>query len=357
MSERGGDESNAEPETETEPETESERQAPNGPKANPKPGRKRAVRPPTTPHPKIGGRIMTDRMAATADNSMLFDMHCHLDFVENSSEFRELADVCGIASLSNTVTPEDFARLAPAFAGSPFASLALGAHPWWIADGRVGKSSLELFEHLAAETPFIGEVGLDFKGDRERTREIQITALKRILTAAGPGKLVSLHGSGAERELLDLLEDTGTAKSCDCILHWYAGPADQLRRAVELGCCFSVGRRMLKTRRGREYARIIPVERLLLETDMPSREHTRYTPGQWNADLTEALLTVAKARETSPDELLEVIGSTSKRLLTAKRTSRNPLPDTPSSLSPPPRGGISAADAEAPMSPEAAGLD
>lgn len=300
---------------------------------------------------------MTNRMAASAGNAMLFDMHCHLDFVENTSEFRELADVCGITSLSNTVTPEDFARLAPAFANSSFASLALGAHPWWIADGRVGKSSLELFERLAAETPFIGEVGLDFKGDRAKTHDVQTTALKRILTAAGPGKLVSLHGSGAEKELLDLLESTGAAKSCDCVLHWYAGPDDQLRRAVELGCCFSVGKRMLKTRRGREYARIIPVERLLLETDMPSREHTRYTPGQWNADLTEAMLMVAEAREANPNELLEIIGSTSKRLLTAERTGKSPLPDTPSPLSPSNPSSISAADAEAPTNPKAVGLD
>lgn len=255
---------------------------------------------------------------AAASNAMLFDMHCHLDFVENASEFGELASICGITSLSNTVTPEDFARLSPAFANARCARLALGAHPWWIADGRVGESSLELFENLAARAPFIGEVGLDFKGKRTETRDIQTTALKRILTAVGSGKLVSLHGSGAEKELLDLLENTGAAESCDCILHWYAGPADQLQRAVELGCLFSVGKRMLKTKRGREYARIIPIERLLLETDMPSREHTRYTPGQWNADLTEALLMTAEARGTHPDELLEAVSRTSRRLLSRK---------------------------------------
>lgn len=255
---------------------------------------------------------------AAAINAPLFDMHCHLDFVENAAEFGELADACGIASLSNTVTPEDFTRLFPAFAEARRARLALGAHPWWIADGRVGESSLELFENLAASTPFIGEVGLDFKGKRAEARGVQTAALERILAAAGSGKLVSLHGSGAERELLDLLESTGAAEGCDCILHWYAGPADQLQRAVELGCYFSVGKRMLKTKRGREYARIIPLDRLLLETDMPSRERTRYTPGQWNADLTEALLMVADARGMHADELLEAVRHTSRRLLSRK---------------------------------------
>lgn len=264
----------------------------------------------------------TAAAATVASNAMLFDMHCHLDFVENAAEFGELADVCGITSLSNTVTPEDFARLSPAFAGARCAHLALGAHPWWVADGRIGESSLELFENLAASTPFIGEVGLDFRGKRTETRAAQTAALERILSAAGSEKLVSLHGGGAEKELLDMLESTGAAESCDCILHWYAGPADQLQRAVKLGCFFSVGKRMLKTKRGREYARIIPLERLLLETDMPSKERTRYMPGQWNADLTEALLMAADARGAHPDELLEAVSCTSRSLLTAARTNR-----------------------------------
>lgn len=290
-------------------------------------------------------------------NAMLFDMHCHLDFVESASDFCELAEICGVTSISNTVAPEDFARLGPTFARTAFAHLALGAHPWWVADGSIGEKSLELFEQLAESTPFIGEVGLDFKGERAQSKERQLAALERVLTAAaaapkakakagaraegkagaearpnagpeteaessaGPGseakRIVSLHGSGAERELLDLLERTDATKRCSCILHWYAGPADQLHRAVDLGCFFSVGKRMLKTKRGSEYARVIPLERLLLESDMPSKEHSRYTPGQWNADLTEALLMAAAAREADPDELREAVNRTSRRLLAA----------------------------------------
>ena len=138
--------------------------------------------------------------------------------------------------------------------------------------------------------------------------------MKRILGVC-EGKLISLHANAAEAELLDLLESSGAAKRNDCILHWYAGPADELQRALRLGCYFSVGKRMLATNRGREYARIIPLERLLLESDMPSKEHAHYTPAQWNADLTEALIAIAEARETSPETVLETIHPTSDRLL------------------------------------------
>lgn len=255
---------------------------------------------------------------ASESRAVLYDMHCHLDFIENKADFETLASRCGVNSLSNTVTPEDYEKLEPAFADATYARLALGAHPWWIADGRIGEESMRLFEKIAADAPYIGEAGLDFTGHRaedEDAKEVQLGALKRILAAAGPGKLISLHGSGAEAELLDLLEATGSAESCDCILHWYAGPSDQLKRAIELGCYFSVGKRMLQTKRGREYARIIPTERLLLESDMPSRDRTNYTPSQWNADLTEALLAIAEARGVSPACMLEALNATSERLL------------------------------------------
>ncbi len=257
---------------------------------------------------------MTRENAATS-NAMLFDMHCHLDFIENTVEFENLAAVCGINSLSNTIKPEGYARLREAFANTPYARLALGAHPWWIANGNIGEESLALFEELAADADYIGEVGLDFSGDRAETKSTQIAALERILKAAGANKLISLHAGKAEEELLNVLESTGAAASCDCILHWYSGSAEQLKRAIELGCYFSVGKRMVQTKRGAEYARIIPIDRLLLESDMPSRENTTYSPSQWNADLTEALLAIAEAREANPSELLEIMSETSKRLL------------------------------------------
>ena len=221
-----------------------------------------------------------------AHNAMLFDMHCHLDFIENADEFEALTSHCGITSLSNTVTPQGYERVHDSFESSQYAHVALGAHPWWIADGRIGEAELARFEELIPVASFIGEVGLDFNAARAETKEAQISALRRIISAC-EGKLISLHASAAEKELIDLLEETGAAKRNDCILHWFAGPSDQLKRAIDLGCFFSVGKRMLSSKRGREYARIIPEDRLLLESDMPSKEHERYTPAQWNADLTE----------------------------------------------------------------------
>ena len=54
------------------------------------------------------------------------------------------------------------------------------------------------------------------------------------------------------------------------IFHWFSGTSDELVRARDADCYFSVNERMLASKRGREYARQIPLDRLLLETDAPA---------------------------------------------------------------------------------------
>ena len=140
--------------------------------------------------------------------------------------------------------------------------LGLGLHPWWVDTPELGTfdDALDAFATQFDGTRFVGEVGLDFWPTRASTKDAQMRAFTRIMTlcAARGDVLVSMHSVKAERELLDVLEDSGCLERCTCILHSYGGPSDQLARAIEDGCLFSVGTRMLSTKRGREYARIIP---------------------------------------------------------------------------------------------------
>ena len=124
---------------------------------------------------------------------------------------------------------------------------------------------------------------------------------------------------GAATEVLDVLEETGCLApggegSCACILHWYSGPSDQLQCAVRLGCFFSINPCMLQTRRGREYARILPAERLLLETDLPPSAGGTFDPDELLGTLSGTL----EALETLRGETLgDRIAESSARLLGA----------------------------------------
>lgn len=296
----------------------------------------------------------------------LYDMHCHLGFVPDPLAAAQAGAAAGIGAFSCTVTPAEYERLQPLLAPVPGVAVGLGAHPWWIVDGRVGEAELDTFCALAPATRFIGEIGLDFAGPRNtaESRTRQVAVFERILSAcdaplvlvssaqsslasskASPtkdesdadvrasdvgslasvnnpapdgdqaDKLISIHAVQSTGTVLDLLEAHGTCERHRCIFHWFSGTSDELARARDLGCFFSVGPRMLASRRGREYARQIPLDRLLLETDMPSREGETLPASVWHAELNNALTGIAQLKNVDRDALAAQLAATSAVLL------------------------------------------
>lgn len=277
----------------------------------------------------------------------LYDMHCHLGFTPDPARAAADAAARGIGGLSCTVTPGEYEVLASQLAAAPSMCVGLGAHPWWIADGRIDEAQLATFCALAPSTRFIGEIGLDFAGtrDTQESRALQLAAFERILaacdevaaapaafeaSAAGNGaapdkaaiapaapfpKLLSIHAVNAAGDVLDALEAAGTFARHQVIFHWFSGSSDDLQRALRAGCFFSVGPRMLASRRGREYARQIPLDRLLLETDMPARAGNPLPAEIWEAELRNALTGIAQLKSIDPAALAQQLAATSKALL------------------------------------------
>ncbi len=210
----------------------------------------------------------------------LFDAHVHLDFYANAPQMAVQASELGLSLLACTVTPEGYRQAARELAGAPNVSLAGGAHPWWVADGRVGEKDVDALVAMMPGLRFIGEVGLDFSPAHvgERGNEAQVDAFERIMRACVETsdpmhpKVVSIHSVRAAGAVLDVLGRTGADKSCHCIFHWFSGRPEELWRAARMGCFFSFGERSLATRRGREYVREVPGELLLTETDLPEGE-------------------------------------------------------------------------------------
>ena len=205
------------------------------------------------------------------DSFALADMHCHLDFSSDAAALARLAQAHGVVAFSNTVTPEGYLAAGEALAGFPNVRVGVGLHPWWVADGRCGAEQVELACQLIQETRFVGEVGFDFTPRREGTFETQLDAFERIVDTccAQGGKVISIHAVRSATAVLDVLERHNATHGNTYILHWFSGSSQELVRARELGCHFSVNPNMLATKRGRAYVRQIPPGRLLLETDLP----------------------------------------------------------------------------------------
>lgn len=249
----------------------------------------------------------------------LFDMHCHLDRMANADEVAREAVANDMALFCTTVTPADALAARSRFGTPPNVRVGVGLHPWWITDGRCGEIEIEQAAQLAAASRFIGEVGLDFGPRHAANAQRQLDALEAIARACAghpvEGRVLSIHAVRSAGEALDVFERHGLTASAHCIFHWFSGTSDQLARALDAGCLFSISERMLATRRGREYARQIPLDRLLLETDLPEQLDKPCSADQIEASLMRALHELAHIRGTDEHALSTRIAKTSSGLL------------------------------------------
>lgn len=192
------------------------------------------------------------------------------------------ATALGLGLFDCGVDPRDFSAANERAHRQPGIIAGIGLHPWWLADGRCGPAEINLLCKVAAQERYIGEVGLDFSARFAGSEPLQTQALDRLCEALTQhpltGRVISIHAVRSAGTVLDVLESHGllipNPDSPVIIFHWFSGTSDELVRARNAGCYFSVNERMLATKRGREYARQIPLDRLLLETDAPAEANT-----------------------------------------------------------------------------------
>lgn len=209
----------------------------------------------------------------------LFDAHCHLDLMAHPDAVADEPTALGLVLFDCGVDPHDFARAEKRACGRSNIFAGIGLHPWWLADGRCGNAEINLLCEVAAQERLIGEVGLDFSARFAGSEPLQVQALDRLCDALVQyplaGRVISIHAVRSAETVLDVLGShellTPSPDSPAIIFHWFSGTSNEFVRARNAGCYFSVNERMLATKRGREYARQIPLDRLLLETDAPAQ--------------------------------------------------------------------------------------
>jgi TatD DNase family protein len=122
---------------------------------------------------------------------------------------------------------------------------------------------------LVEKAPYIGEIGIDglsrFRGSLVLQQSIFSSVVAQCQVSGG--KIMSIHSRGAADMVLDVLERYPHAGLP--ILHWFSGTAKQLQRAIDLGCWFSVGPAMLAGLKGQNLFHLMPITRVLPETDGP----------------------------------------------------------------------------------------
>lgn len=254
----------------------------------------------------------------------LADMHCHLDRILDARQVARNAAERGIAIFDATVTPREALTAQETLGTCDNVRIGVGLHPWWLSGGSCNGQDIALLAELAADSVFVGEVGLDFSRRHAHARPLQLEAFRRMAEAVAarplPRRVISIHAVQSAGTVLDVLEQyrlvgSGSPAGLSCIFHWFSGTSDELARARRSGCFFSVSEHMLASKRGREYARIVPESRLLLETDAPPQLDTAWSSRDIEASLMHTLESVAALRHQSAQELGARIAQTSAELL------------------------------------------
>ncbi len=215
----------------------------------------------------------------------MIDTHCHLEMLQFKDDLQEVLNRAKEAGIEALVTiGSDFKGCKGAVDLSKkydFVYAAVGIHPHdakdlseeifgqirsWISESRAYRTTCE-----GGDIPRIvalGEIGLDYYYDHS-PREIQRTVFAKQLAYAKECDLPAvIHSREAREDTFRILEESGVNKG---VMHCFSGDADMAEHALGLGLHISFAGPVTfkKSAVLREVAKMVPDERLLIETDAP----------------------------------------------------------------------------------------
>ena len=207
----------------------------------------------------------------------LIDSHAHLDFDDYAADLEGVISRARAAGLERVVcvglwrAPGSFGNALDLATRDPgFFSATVGIHPHECA--RVPEEDWARHEALARDPRVVavGETGLDFHYDHS-PRADQETAFRRSLRIAhAAGKPAVIHVREADEACARVLAEEGVPPAGG-VIHCFTGDVPAARAYLALGLYISAaGIVTFKTAEAiREAIRIVPRDRLLVETDSP----------------------------------------------------------------------------------------
>lgn len=244
----------------------------------------------------------------------LVDFHCHLDLYPDHEKVFAESEKLGIYTLAVTTTPKAWPRNFELASKTRYVRAALGLHPQ-LASER--EDELSIWESYLPEARYIGEVGLDAGPRFYRSLESQKKVFAHILKSCAKAgdKVLSVHSTRAASAVLDMIEEYLPPTKGRIVLHWFTGSHKELSRAIELGCYFSVNTKMFESKKGPEFLKTIPLDRLLTETDGPFTTHNNQ-PLQ-PKDVASAIEHLARCYDMDGSLISEAIISNLNTLITS----------------------------------------
>ncbi|MBR5235836.1 MAG: TatD family hydrolase [Clostridia bacterium] len=203
---------------------------------------------------------------------MYFDTHTHLDDArfdkDRPSVIKKIAD-SGVTLLVNIGADMESSHAGVKLAAeNDFIYASVGVHPHdteFMTDDDV-----EILRVLATEPKVvaIGEIGLDYYYDNS-PRDLQKKWFRRQIELAKELNLPYIvHDRDAHQDTMDIIHKTGYFRG---VMHCYSGSIEMMRTLVDWGFYISFAGSVTfkNSKKAKEVASCVPIERLLIETDSP----------------------------------------------------------------------------------------
>lgn len=220
---------------------------------------------------------------------MFIDSHAHLEgkrYDADRGEVLSRAKQNGIEAylaIGNGEGPETAncgIQLAEEYDGKPeypriWASLGIHPHEARLATDAADAQMLEWARHPRVIA--WGEIGLDYFYDHS-PRHIQKAVFRQQMELAKTAKMpIIIHcrpsdnSQNAWDDCLALIAEHWTSSGLGGILHCFTGSIDHARRALDMGFMISFAGNITfpKAQPIRDAAKIVPLDRMLIETDSP----------------------------------------------------------------------------------------
>ena len=262
----------------------------------------------------------------------MIDSHCHLageEFVADLAAVVARAREVGISRALVILAAQDDAEWARAQALPvlwPAVRFAVGVHPHqahaFASDPAAAAGAVAARLDQSPLVRAIGEIGLDYHYDFS-PKDVQHAVFRtQLALAQARGLPVAIHTRDAEADTLRLIAEAQTRGPLNGVFHCFTGDAAVAGRAVATGFYLSFAGILTFPRAVelREAVRVVPLDRLLLETDAPylapvPHRGTRNEP----AFVTLTAAAVAGERGMAVADLVAAVTANFDRLFAAER--------------------------------------
>ncbi len=210
---------------------------------------------------------------SSGDNGLGFDSHCHLHFNHFEEDLSSVVEDSRNAGISHIMIPSidlETAEISANIAEKYNLYSAAAFHPEHLPEERVEESEWLSLKRvlLRPRTIAVGETGLDYHHQTYSPEKQHLWFRRHIQFAEATGYPLIVHSRGAEEEVLRQLPES---LSVPVILHCWGGDTSLTENAVSRGFYIGVDGPLTyrKNRKLRDLIRLIPREKLLVETDSP----------------------------------------------------------------------------------------